>query len=118
MWSVRTLFERLPRLIVAILLLFLSAFLLTLYFTQKGHTEYLWLALHELVQVPISMIDQAGSSARLDNIWYGALLMEFLFLSAYLYFEFLNSFLALKRLHIHLPALAEVPAGSSLWSVS
>jgi len=97
MWSVRTLFERLPRLIVAILLLFLSAFLLTLYFTQKGHTEYLWLALHELVQVPISMIDQAGSSARLDNIWYGALLMEFLFLSAYLYFEFLNSFLALKR---------------------
>jgi hypothetical protein len=97
LWSVRTLFERLPRLIVAVLLLFLSAFLLTLYFAQKGHPEYLWLALHELVQVPISIIDQAGSSAHLDNIWYGALYLQFLFLSAYLYFEFLISFLSLRR---------------------
>ena len=97
MWSVRTLFERLPRLIIAVLLLFLSVFLLTLYFTQKGHPEYLWLALHELVQVPIGIIDQAGSLARLDNIWFGALYMQFVFLSAYLYFEFLVSFLALKR---------------------
>lgn len=97
MWSVQTLFERLPRLIIAVLLLFLSAFLLTLYFTQKGHPEYLWLALHELVQVPIGIIDQAGSSAWLDNIWFGALYTQFLFLSAYLYFEFLISFLALRR---------------------
>ena len=97
LWSVRTLFERLPRLIIAVLLLFLSAFLLTLYFTQKGHPEYLWLALHELVQVPIGVIDQAGSSARLDNIWFGALYTQFLFLSAYLYFEFLVSFLGLRR---------------------
>jgi hypothetical protein len=37
LWSVRTLFERLPRLVVAILLLFLSVFLVTLYFTQKGN---------------------------------------------------------------------------------
>ena len=97
MWSVRTLFERLPRLIIAVLLLVLSAFLLALYFAQKGHPEYLWLALHELVQVPIGLIDLAGSSARLDNIWFGALYTQFLFLSAYLYFEFLVSFLALKR---------------------
>jgi len=97
MWSVRTLFERLPRLIIAVLLLFLSVFLLTLYFTQKGHPEYLWLALHELVQVPIGIIDQAGSSAWLDNIWFGALYTQFIALSAYLYFEFLVSFLALKR---------------------
>jgi sigma-B regulation protein RsbU (phosphoserine phosphatase) len=97
LWSVHTLFERLPRLIIAVLLLFLSVFLLTLYFTQRGHPEYLWLALHELVQVPIGIIDQAGSSAHLDNIWYGALYLQFLFLSAYLYFEFLVSFLALKR---------------------
>jgi sigma-B regulation protein RsbU (phosphoserine phosphatase) len=97
MWSVRTLFERLPRLIIAVLLLFLSAFLLTLYFTQKGHPEYLWLALHELVQVPIGIIDQAGSAGLLDNVWFGALYGQFLFLSAYLYFEFLISFLALKR---------------------
>ncbi len=97
LWSVRTLFERLPRLVIAILLLFLSVFLVTLYFTQKGHPEYLWLALHELVQVPIGIIDQAGSSARLDNIWYGALYLQLVFVSAYLYFEFLVSFLALKR---------------------
>ncbi|HMG85646.1 MAG TPA: PP2C family protein-serine/threonine phosphatase [Terracidiphilus sp.] len=97
LWSVRTLFERLPRLVIAILLLFLSVFLVTLFFTQKGHPEYLWLALHELVQVPIGIIDQAGSSARLDNIWYGALYLQLLFISAYLYFEFLVAFLALKR---------------------
>jgi phosphoserine phosphatase RsbU/P len=97
LWSVRTLFERLPRLVIAILLLFLSVFLVTLFFTQKGHPEYLWLALHELVQVPIGIIDQAGSSARLDNIWYGALYLQLVFISAYLYFEFLVAFLALKR---------------------
>ena len=97
LWSVRTLFERLPRLIIAVLLLFLSVFLLTLYFTQKGHVEYLWLALHELVQVPIGIIDQAGSSARLDNLWYGALYLQLVFVSAYLYFEFLVPFLSLKR---------------------
>jgi Stage II sporulation protein E (SpoIIE) len=97
LWSVHTLFERLPRLVIAILLLFLSVFLLTLYFTQKGHPEYLWLALHELVQVPIGIIDQASSSARLDNIWSGGLYLQLVFISAYLYFEFLVAFLALKR---------------------
>jgi hypothetical protein len=97
LWSVRTLFERLPRLVIAILLLFLSVFLVTLFFTQKGHPEYLWLALHELVQVPIGIIDQAGSSARLDTFWYGALELQLVFISAYLYFEFLVAFLALKR---------------------
>ena len=97
LWSVHTLFERLPRLIMAILLLVMSAFLLVLYFVQKGHSEYLWLALHELAQVPLAIIDQAGSFAQLDNIWYGALYLQFLFLSAYLYFEFLIAFLALRR---------------------
>jgi sigma-B regulation protein RsbU (phosphoserine phosphatase) len=97
LWSVHTLLERLPRLIMAILLLVMSGFLLVLYFVQKGHAEYLWLALHELVQVPIGIIDQAGSSAQLDNIWYGALYLQFVFLSAYLYFEFLIAFLSLKR---------------------
>ncbi len=97
LWKVRTLFERLPRLIIAVLLLFLSVFLLTLYFTQRGHAEYLWLALHELVQVPIGIIDQTGSSGRLDNLWYGALYLQLVFVSAYLYFEFLVAFLSLKR---------------------
>ena len=97
LWSVHTLFERLPRLIMAILLVVMSGFLLVLYFVQKGHVEYLWLALHELVQVPMGIIDLAGSSAQLDNIWYGALYLQFAFLSAYLYFEFLIAFLSLKR---------------------
>jgi hypothetical protein len=97
LWSMHMLFERLPRLIIAVLLLVMSGFLLVLYFAQKGHSEYLWLALHELVQVPIGIIDLAGSSAHLDNIWYGALYLQFVFLSAYLYFEFLIAFLSLKR---------------------
>ncbi len=97
LWSVHSLFERLPRLVIAILLMVLSIFLLTLFFTQKGHVEYLWLALHELVQVPIGFIDQAGSSAHLDQAWYGALYIQLAFVSAYLYFEFLVSFLSLKR---------------------
>jgi hypothetical protein len=49
LWSVHSLFERLPRLINSILLLVLALFLLALYFAQKGHIEYLWLALHELL---------------------------------------------------------------------
>src|ERR1019366_9612826 len=34
---------------------------------------------------------------RLDNLWYGALYLQLVFVSAYLYFEFLVSFLALRR---------------------
>ena len=97
LWSVHTLFERLPRLVIAVLLLFLSVFLLTLYFAQKGHPEYLWLALHELVQVPIGILDQAGGTGHIDNVVFGALYLQLLFISAYLYFEFLVSFLSLKR---------------------
>jgi len=97
LWSVHSLFERLPRLVIAILLTVLSLFLLTLYFTQKGHPEYLWLALHELVQAPLGFIDLAGSSALLDQLWYGALVLQLVMVSAYLYFEFLVAFLALPR---------------------
>ena len=97
LWSVHTLFERLPRLVIATLLLFLSVFLLTLYFTQKGHPEYLWLALHELVQVPLGILDQAGGTGHIDNVDFGAFYLQLLFISAYLYFEFLVSFLYMKR---------------------
>jgi hypothetical protein len=96
-WSVHTFLERLPRLVIALLLLFLSAFLITLYFTQKGHPEYLWLALHEFVQVPIVLIDLACSTAHLDLVWFGALYLQLAFISAYLYFEFLVAFLSLRR---------------------
>lgn len=97
LWSFRNLFERLPRLVDAVLLTVLSIFLLALYFAQKGHIEYLWLALHELVQAPIGFVDLAGSSARLDQLWYAALYLQLVVISAYLYFEFLIAFLALRK---------------------
>jgi hypothetical protein len=97
LWSVHSLFERLPRLVNAILFTVLSLFLLALYFTQKGHVEYLWLALHEFIQAPIGFIDLAGTFARLDQIWYAAAVVQLVMISAYLYFEFLIAFLALKK---------------------
>jgi hypothetical protein len=97
LWSNRNLFERMPRLVYSILLAVLAIFLFALYFAQKGHIEYLWLALHELVQAPIGFIELAGSSARLDILWYAALVLQLLFVSAYLFFEFIVVFLALRR---------------------
>ena len=97
LWSAHNLFERIPRLVDSVLLAVLAAFLLALYFSQKGHIEYLWLALHELVQAPIGFIDLAGSSAQLDQLWYAALVLQLVVVSAYLYFEFLISFLALRK---------------------
>ena len=96
LWSANNLFERLPRLVDSILLLVLALFLLALYFAQKGHIEYLWLALHELLQAPIAFFELAGSSARLDSLWYAAVVAELLLISAYLYFEFLIAFLSLR----------------------
>ncbi|MGA2832387.1 MAG: PP2C family protein-serine/threonine phosphatase [Terracidiphilus sp.] len=97
LWSVRNLFERLPRLITAVLLVALALFLLALYFTQKGHVEYLWLALHELFLAPIWFVELAGSYGRLDQLWYMAAIVQLGLISLYLYFEFLIAFLALRR---------------------
>lgn len=97
LWSIRGILERLPRIIVSVLLVVLAVFLFALYFNQKGHLEYLWLALHELAQAPLGFIDLAGSTARLTELWYGALLLQFIVISAYLYFEFLVSFLELGK---------------------
>lgn len=96
-WQDKNLFERIPRLVYSIALVVLAMFLLALYFSQQGHTEYLWLALHELVQAPINFVEYAGNSARLDSLWYGALMFQLVLISAYLFFEFLIAFLALKR---------------------
>jgi len=95
LWSAGNLFERLPRLVDSILLLVLAIFLFALYFAQKGHIEYLWLALHELLQAPISFFELSGSSARLDSLWYAAIILQLMLISIYLYFEFLIAFLAL-----------------------
>ncbi len=97
LWSLHSILERLPRLVYSVLLIVLALFLFALYFTQKGHVEYLWLALHELVQAPIGFIDLAGSSAVIDQLWYAAVVIQLVLISAYLYFEFLIAFLALRR---------------------
>jgi sigma-B regulation protein RsbU (phosphoserine phosphatase) len=96
-WSTHALFERLPRVVNSILLLVLALFLLALYFTQRGHVEYLWLAIHELVLAPLGFVELAGGSARLDTLWYAAIVVQLVLISAYLYFEFLIAFLALRR---------------------
>jgi hypothetical protein len=96
LWNTHGLFERLPRVVNSILLLVLALFLLVLYFTQKGHVEYLWLTLHELVQAPLGFVELAGASALLDRFWNEAILGELVLISAYLYFEFLIAFLALR----------------------
>jgi hypothetical protein len=97
LWAVHSLFERLPRLVNEILLTILSLFLLILYFTQKGHIEYLWLAMFELLQAPIGFIELAGSTARIDHFWYAAEMTQLLAISMYLYFEFLIAFLSTRR---------------------
>jgi hypothetical protein len=97
LWSNRSLFERLPRLIYCVLLAILAVFLFALYLTQRDRTEYLWLALHELAQAPLGFIELGGSSARLDTLWYAALILELILVSAYLFFEFLVVFLSLPR---------------------
>lgn len=97
LWSARSLFERLPRLITALLFTVLSLFLIWLYFTQRGHREYLWLALHEFIQAPIGLVDLAGGTAHLDQLWYAAVVVQLVVISAYLYFEFLVAFLYLKK---------------------
>jgi Stage II sporulation protein E (SpoIIE) len=96
-WSAQELFERLPRLVDAILLVILGLFLLALYRSQRDHPEYLWLALHELLQAPIAFVELAGSSAYLDSLWYAAIVLQLLVVTAYLYFEFLIAFLGLRR---------------------
>ena len=97
LWSDRMLFERLPELIYSILLVVLAVFLFALYFSEKGHPEYLWLALHELSAAPIGFVELAGSSARLNAIWCVTIVLQLLLISAYLFFEFLVAFLSLKQ---------------------
>jgi phosphoserine phosphatase RsbU/P len=97
LWSAQNLFERMPRAVYSILLFVLGLFLLALYFSQQGHKEYLWLALHELLQAPIGFVDLGGSFAHIDQLWYAAIVLQLVYASAYFYLEFLISFLSLRR---------------------
>lgn len=95
-WMDKGLFERLPRLIESVLLFVLALFLFALYFAQRSHIEYLWLAMHELVQVPIAWVELAGTEARLDSLLYAGVVLELVLVSSYLYFEFLIAFVGLR----------------------
>ena len=95
--SDRSLFERLPNLIYSVLLAVLAGFLLALFFSEEGHPEYLWLALHEACAAPIGFIELAGSGAWLSAFLCATLVLQLLVISAYLFFEFLVAFLSLKR---------------------
>jgi hypothetical protein len=95
--SDRGLFERLLNLVYSVLLAALAAFLFALYFSEEGHPEYLWLALHELCAAPIGFIELAGSTAWLSAFMCATLVLQLLVISAYLFFEFLVAFLYLKR---------------------
>jgi hypothetical protein len=97
LWSAHNLSVRIPRLVNSILLIVLALFLFALYLTQKGHIEYLWLALCELLQAPIGFAELAASTAYLDHLWFQALIFQLLVATAYLYFEFLIAFLSLRR---------------------
>jgi hypothetical protein len=96
-WRIHNLLQRIPRLVYSILLTVLALFLLALYLTQKGHIEYLWLAVFELFQAPIAFMELSCSTAILDQSWYQAAALQLLAALAYLYFEFLIAFLSLRR---------------------
>jgi hypothetical protein len=97
LWAAHNLFDRVPRLVSAILVIVLALFLLALYLTQRGHAEYLWLGLYELLQAPVAFFDLTESTARLDHLWFQAIVLQLLVISAYLYFEFLIAFLSVRR---------------------
>ena len=96
LWKHASLFERLPELIDNGLKVLLALFLLALFWTQRGHPEYLWLGLHLLIVAPIAYVDLVGSSAQLEKLTMAALVMQLLLVSGYFYFEFLVAFLSLR----------------------
>jgi phosphoserine phosphatase RsbU/P len=75
----------------------LALFLFALFWTQRDHPEYLWLGLHLIIVAPLAYLDLVGSTAQLGTHWMVALVIQFLLISAYFYFEFLVSFLNLRQ---------------------
>jgi Stage II sporulation protein E (SpoIIE) len=103
LWVHAMLFERIPALVDAGLKVLLAFFLLALFYTQKDHPEYLWLGLQMLMVAPLAWVGMTGSMGQLDQLWTAACVFQLLLISAYLYFEFLVAFLALrKRWYIYL----------------
>ena len=97
LWQHAMLFERIPSLVDAGLKILLATFLLALFWTQRDHPEYLWLGLQSLMVAPIAWVQMQGSTAQIDQLWVAAMVCQLLLISAYFYFEFLVSFLSLRK---------------------
>jgi len=97
LWKDRILFERLPSLVDSGIKMLLGLFLLALFWTQRDHREYLWLGLHLIFTAPLAFIELGGSYGRMERMLLGALSMQLLLISTYFYFEFLVSFLSLRK---------------------
>jgi hypothetical protein len=97
LWTHAMLFERIPSLVDSSLKVMLAMFLIALFWTQKDHPEYLWLALQLLTVAFLAYIGVTGSMGRIEQLIMFALVVQLLLISAYFYFEFLIAFLNLKR---------------------
>jgi sigma-B regulation protein RsbU (phosphoserine phosphatase) len=97
LWQHAVLFDRLPSLVDNGLKVLLALFLLALFWTQRDHPEYLWLGLHLIMVAPLAYLDLVGRTAQLETVRMGAFVIQFLLISAYFYFEFLVSFLNLRK---------------------
>jgi phosphoserine phosphatase RsbU/P len=97
LWKHAVLFERIPTLVDSGIKILLGLFLLTLFWTQRDHPEYLWLGLHLIFVAPLAFIELGGSLGRIEKMLLGAVAMQLLLISAYFYFEFLIAFLSLRR---------------------
>lgn len=96
-WRDRMLMERLPTLVDSGLKVLLAVFLLALFWTQRDHREYLWLGVHLVFVAPLAFVGYAGSMGEQSQKVVFAATVQLLLVSAYFYFEFLYSFLYLKR---------------------
>ena len=65
-------FERLLNLIYSVLLGVLALFLFALYFSEKEHPEYLWLALHELAAAPLVLSRHSWRATTRDLALFSA----------------------------------------------
>ena len=97
LWNHAMLFERIPNLINAGLKVLLAFFLLALFWTQRDHIEYLWLGLQMMCVAPLAYVGMVGSMGQMDQLLMAASVFQLLLISAYLYFEFLVAFLALRK---------------------
>ncbi len=121
LWEHAVLFERLPSLVDACIKFLLGFFLLALFYTQRDRREYLWLGLHLLTVAPLAFLDIVGTTANIETVTMGAGVIQLLLISGYFYFEFLVSFLALRRrwyiLALRLTAPLLLTCGPLLYSI-